>query len=128
MQRGIAVREAGSSPPRLVATGANEVRVPDEPAVAVQERFTPKTTTRASSPEIQEAEETGVSLSQGAAGSEAQALELACTSWAATSGLGDDSEGDEEVLACNTLERGLNLVCRAFDELIFPTTLVSFLV
>jgi hypothetical protein len=59
--------------------------MPDEPAAAVQDRVAPETTTRASSPKIQEAEGTGASLSQGVAGGEAQALELACTSWAATS-------------------------------------------
>jgi hypothetical protein len=74
-----------------------EVRVPDEPAAAVQELIAPETTTRAASLKIQEAEETGVSLSQGVVGGEAQALELTYTSWAATSGLGDDSEEDEEV-------------------------------
>jgi hypothetical protein len=36
-------------------------------------------------------------LSQGVVGGEAQALELTYTSWAATSGLGDGSEEDEEV-------------------------------
>jgi hypothetical protein len=84
--------------------------------------------TRDALPEIQEAEEMGASLSQGAAGGKAQALELACTSWAATSGLGDNSEDDEEVVARNTLERGLNWARCAFDELILPATLVSFLV
>jgi hypothetical protein len=51
-------------------------------------------------------------LSQGAAGGEAQVLELAYTLWAATSGLGDR----------------LNWVRRTFDELILPATSVSFLV
>jgi hypothetical protein len=67
-------------------------------------------------------------LSQGAAGGEAQVLELAYTLWAATSGLGDDSEDDEEVAARNTLERRLNWARRTFDELILPATSVSFLV
>jgi hypothetical protein len=58
------VREVGSSPPRPVAAGADEVRALDKPAAAVQERVAPKTMTRAASPEIQEAEETGASLSQ----------------------------------------------------------------
>jgi hypothetical protein len=44
-------------------------------------------------------------LLQGVASGEAQALELACTSWAATSESGDDAEDDEEVAARNTLER-----------------------
>jgi hypothetical protein len=69
-----------------------------------------------------------VSSSQAAASGEARALELACTPWAAVFGSGDDSEDDEEVAACNTLERGLNWVRRAFDELILPATSVSFLV
>jgi hypothetical protein len=73
-------------------------------------------------------EAAAAALLQGAASSEAQVLKLACTSWAATSGSGDDTEDDKEVAACNTLERGLNWACRAFDELILPTTLVSFLV
>jgi hypothetical protein len=55
----------------------------------------------------------------------AQSLELACAPWATTSGLGVDSEDDEEVAACNTLERGLTWARRAFDELILPTTSVS---
>jgi hypothetical protein len=122
------VRESESSSSGPVAAEVDEVIVPDEPATAVQERVAPEGTTRAASPEIQEAEETGASLSQGAAGGEAQALELACTSWAATSGSGDVSENDEEVVARNTLERGLNWACRAFDEIILPATLVSFLV
>jgi hypothetical protein len=69
----------------------------------------------------------GMTLLQGAVSGEAQALELACTSWVATSGSGDDTEDDEEVAAHNTLERGLNWARRAFDELILPATLVSFL-
>jgi hypothetical protein len=62
------------------------------------------------------------------AGSEAQTLELACNSWAATSGLGVDSEDDKEVAARNTLERGFTWARRAFDELIVPATSVSFLI
>jgi hypothetical protein len=122
------VGEAGSSPPRPAAAGADEVLLHDEPAAAVQERGASAGATRAASPEIQEAEETGASLLQGAVGGEAQALELACTSWAATSGLGDDTEDNEEVAARNTLERGLNWARRTFDELILPATSVSSLV
>jgi hypothetical protein len=84
--------------------------------------------TRATSPEIREAEETGASMSQGAVGREAQTLELVCTSWAATSGLSTDSEGDEEATARHTLECGMTWARRAFDELILPTTSVSSLV
>jgi hypothetical protein len=61
-------------------------------------------------------------LPQGATSGEAQTLELACTPWAAASEHGDD----EEVAACNTLERGLNWARRAFDELILLATSVSF--
>jgi hypothetical protein len=119
------VGEAGSSPPRPVAAGADEVRALDEPATAVEERAAPKGSARAASPEIQEVEETGASLSQAAGSGEAWALELACTPWAAIFGSGNDSE---EVAARNTLERGLNWEHRAFDVLILPTTSVSFLI
>jgi hypothetical protein len=54
----------------------DEVRVPDMPTAALQERVAPEDTTRAVSPEIQEAEEAGAALLQGAASGEAQALEL----------------------------------------------------
>jgi hypothetical protein len=84
--------------------------------------------TRAASPEIQEAEEAGASLSQGAMGGEARTLELACASWAASSRLGVESEDDEEVVARNNLERGMTWVRCAFDELILPATSVSFIV
>jgi hypothetical protein len=59
------VGEEGSSPPRPVAAEDEgvETRVPDEPAAVVQESSTPETMTRATSPEIREAEETGASLS-----------------------------------------------------------------
>jgi hypothetical protein len=40
---------------------------------------------------------------------------------------GDDAEDDEEVATRNTLERGLNWAHHAFDEMILPTTSVSFL-
>jgi hypothetical protein len=61
-------------------------------------------------------------------GGEAQALKLSCTSWAATSGSGDDIKDYEEVAACNTLECGLNWARHTFDELILPATSVSLLV
>jgi hypothetical protein len=124
------VGEKGSTSPRPVAANAEgvETSVPDEPATVVQESAAPKMMTRAGSPEIREAEETGASLSQGVVGSEARTLELACTSWGATSGLGIDSEDDDEVATHNTLERGMTWEHRAFDELILPTTSVSFLV
>jgi hypothetical protein len=69
-----------------------------------------------------------VSLSQGVVGSEAWTLELVRTSWAATSGLDTDSEGDEEAAMRYTLERGMTWVRHAFDELILLATLVSSLV
>jgi hypothetical protein len=124
------VGEEGSSPPRPSVAEAEgvETRVPNKPATVVQESATPETMTRATSPEIQEADETGASLSQGAVGSEARTLELACTSWVATSGLDVDSEDDEEAATRNTLERGMTWARHAFDELILPATSVSFLV
>jgi hypothetical protein len=51
-----------------------------------------------------------------------------CVSWAASSGLGADSEDDEEAAARNALEHGMTWARRAFDELILPATSVSFLV
>jgi hypothetical protein len=74
------------------------------------------------------AKETEASLSQGAAGGETRTLEFVCTSWAATSGLDADSEDDEEAATCHTLECGMTWARRAFDELILPTTSVSYLV
>jgi hypothetical protein len=68
--------------------------VPDEPFAALQEHVAPVDTARAASLEIHEVEEgAGAALLQGVAGGEAQTLELACTSWAATSESGDDAEG-----------------------------------
>jgi hypothetical protein len=120
------VGEARSSSPRPFVVGADEAVGPDEPATALQECVAPEEAARATSPEIQEAEEdAGAALLQGAAGGEAQTLELACTSWVATSEPGDDAEDDEEVAARNTLEHGLNWAHRAFDELILPATSVS---
>lgn len=122
------VGEEGASSPGPVAAEAEgvEARVLDEPAAVAQESAVPETVARAATSEIQVAEETGASLSQGAAGGEARTLELACTSWAATSGLDSDSEDDEEAAARHTLERGMTWARRAFDELILPATSVSF--
>jgi hypothetical protein len=122
------VGEAGSSPPRPVATEVNKVRALDEPTAVTQEQAAPERTVRVASPEIQEVEETGASLSQGVASDEVRGLELACTPWATVFESGDDSEDDEEVAMRNTLERGMNWVRRAFDELILPATSVSSLV
>jgi hypothetical protein len=103
--------------------------VPDEPIATLLKRVAPEYTTRATSPEIQEAEEgAGVALLRGAASGEAQTLKLACTSWAAPSRSGDDTEDDEEIAPLNTLERRLDWARHAFDELILPATSVSFLV
>jgi hypothetical protein len=121
------VEEVRSSPPRLVATDADKARVPDEPAATDQGQATPEGSVMTASPEIQEVRGTGASSSQGAARNEAQALELACTPWAAISESGDDSEDDEEAAARNTLEHGLNWAHRAFDELILPATSMSLL-
>jgi hypothetical protein len=119
---------AGPSSPWPVVAATEEDLVTSQPAAAPQERVAPEGTTRAASPEIQEAEEgSGIALSQGAASGGAQALELACTSWVAAFEVGDDTEDDEEAAVCNTLECGLAWVCRAFDELILPATSVSFL-
>jgi hypothetical protein len=120
------VGEAGSSSPHPVSTGADEAVGWDEPAADLQERAAPEEATRATSPEIQEAEEDmGTVLLQGAAGGETQTLELARASWAATSEPGDGAEDDEEVTTRNTLEHRLNWARRAFNELILPTTSVS---
>jgi hypothetical protein len=90
------VGEEGLPPHRSVVadTGDAETHVPDKPTAAILEPAAPETMTRAASPEIQEVEGMGASFSQGTAGGEAQTLELACTSWAATLGLGVDSEDD----------------------------------
>jgi hypothetical protein len=121
------VREAGPASPRPVATAAEEVLVPGKPATAPPEHVTPEAMTRAASPEIQEAEEdTGTDLLQEAASGKAQTLELACTSWAAAFESSDDTEDDKEVMACSTLECGLEWARHAFDELILPATSVSF--
>jgi hypothetical protein len=119
---------AGPSSLRPVVAATEEVLMPGEPATAPQERVAPEGTTRAASPEIQEAEEdTCAALSKGAVSGEAQALELACTSLATAFEASDDAEDDEEVAAYNTLERMLEWACRTFDELILPTTSASFL-
>jgi hypothetical protein len=123
------VREEGTSPPCPVAAEAEvvEARALDKSAAVAQESAVPETVARDTTPEIQVAEETEASLSQGAAGGETRTLELACTSWVATSGHAD-SEDEEEAATCHTLECGMTWARRAFDELILPTTSVSYLV
>jgi hypothetical protein len=109
----------GSSSPRSVAAGSDEVVVTDEPGAALQEHVAPEDTTRVASPEIHEDEEgADAALLQGAASGEAQTIELACTSWTAASESGDDAEDDEEAAARNTLGHGLNWAHRALDEMI----------
>jgi hypothetical protein len=121
--------EEETSPPGPVTVEVEDVtaRALDESAV-VQEFAVPETVAGATTLEIQVAEETGASLSQGAAGGDARTLELACSSWATATGLDADSEDDEEAAARHTLERGMTWARRAFDELILPATLVSFFV
>jgi hypothetical protein len=122
--------EEEPSPPGPVTVEVEDVasRALDEWAIVVQELVLPETVTRATTPEIQVAEETGASLSQGAAGGDARTLELVCSSWATTTGLDADSEDDEEAATHHTLERGMTWARRAFDELILPATSMSFLV
>jgi hypothetical protein len=122
------VGEAEPSSPRPAATTVEDAPAPDELPATPQEHVAPEDTTRAASLEVQEVKEgTGAALLQGAASSEAQTRELTCTLWVATSEFGNDAKDDEEVVARNTLECGLNWAHRAFDELILPATSVSFL-
>jgi hypothetical protein len=123
-------REEENSPPGPVTIEVEDVdaRAPDEPAAVVQGLAVPETVSRAITPEIQVAEETEVSLSQGAAGSDARTLELARSSWATTNGRDADFEDDEEAAVHHTMERGMTWARWAFDELILPSTSVSFLV
>jgi hypothetical protein len=123
----VVVTEERSSPPRPVAADADEACVLDEPAAADHGQAALEGSVRTTSPEIQEVKGTGVSSSQVAARNEAQALELACTPWAAVSRPGDDSEDEEEAAVRNTLERGMNWAHCTFDEFILPATSVSLL-
>jgi hypothetical protein len=124
------VGEEGASPPDPIAAEAEgfEARVLDDPDAIAQESAVPEMVARATTSEIQVVEETGASLPQGAVGGKARTLELACTSWAATSGLDSDSEDNEEATARHTLECWMTWARRAFDELILPATSVSLLV
>jgi hypothetical protein len=127
---GAVAGEVETSPPGPVTVEVEDVeaRALDEPAAVVQGLAVPETVARAITPEIQVAEETGASLSQGAAGGDAWTLELACSSWATTTRLDTDSEDDKEAAARHTLEHGMTWARRAFGELILPATSVSFLV
>jgi hypothetical protein len=99
-----------------------------QPVVVPQERNAPEGMTRAASLEIQEVgERSGVALPRDVGGDDARVLDLAHVPWMATLEVGDDTEDDEEFVVSNTLERELAWVHRAFDELILPTTSVSFL-
>jgi hypothetical protein len=122
--------EEETSPPSPITVEVADVetRALDEPAAVVQGLAVPETVARAIALEIQVTEETGASLSQGAAGGDARTLELTCSSWETTTGLDADSEDDEEAAAHHTLERGMTWACQAFDGLILPVTSVSFLV
>jgi hypothetical protein len=124
------VGEEEASPPGPVTVEVEDVgaRTLDEPTAVVQGLAVPETVARATTPEIQVAEETGASLSQSAAGGDARTLELVCSWWAATTGLDANSEDDKEAMAHHTLERGMTWACPAFDELILPATSVNFLV
>jgi hypothetical protein len=116
-----------SSAEPIVAT-EEEVPVLSQPAMVALERDAPEGTTGASSPEIQEAEESsGGALPRDVKGSEVRALELACTPQATVFEVGDDVEDDQEAAACNTLESRLEWVRCAFNESILPATSVSFL-
>jgi hypothetical protein len=124
------VGEEGTSSPGRVAIEVEGVNacVLDKPAAVAQELAAPEAAARATTSEIRVAEVMGASLSQGAACGEARTLDLACASWAATYGLGVDSEDDKETAARHTLERGMTWARRAFDVLILAATSVSFLV
>jgi hypothetical protein len=94
--------------PRPFAAATEEILGSGQLAAASQGHDSLEGTTSAASPEIKEPEEgKGAALSQGTMSTEAQALELAFTLWAAAFEDGDDTEDDEEVAACNTFERGL---------------------
>jgi hypothetical protein len=85
--------EEEASPPGPITVEVEDVetRALDEPAAVAQGLAVPESMARAITPEIQVAEETGASLSQGAAGGHARMLELACSSWATTVELDADS-------------------------------------
>jgi hypothetical protein len=72
-------------------------------------------------------EGSGAALPWNAGGDDAQILDLAHVPWATAIKVGDNTEDDEESVARNTLEHGLAWAHHAFDKLILPATLVSFL-
>jgi hypothetical protein len=137
------IGRVGPSSPQPAAAVAEELPGLRQPATVPQEHDAPEGVTkvaspqerdaskgarRAASPKTQETgENSGAALPRDDGGSDAQVLEVAHTSWAAAFEVGDDTEDDKEVAACNTLERGLAWARRAFDELILPAMLVSFL-
>jgi hypothetical protein len=113
-----------TSPPGSITVEVKDVetRALDEPAATAQGLVVPESMARAVTQEIQVAEETGTSLSQGAAGGDARTLELACSSWATTTRLDTDTQDDEEAATRHTLECGMTWARRAFDELILLVT------
>jgi hypothetical protein len=102
-------REEETSPPGPVIVEVKDVETHalDEPATTAQGLEVPESMAWAITPEIQVAEETEASFSQGAAGDHARMLELTCSSWATTTALDADSEDNEEAAARHTLERGM---------------------
>jgi hypothetical protein len=119
------VAEPSSVQPTVAVEEAPAV---SQPVVVPQERNAPEGMARAASLEIQEVgERSGAALPRDVGGDDARVLDLAHVSWTATLEVGDDTEDDEESVACNTLECELAWVRRAFDELTLPTMLVSFL-
>jgi hypothetical protein len=98
-----------------------------QPAAAPQERDYPKGVARDASPEIQEVGEgSSVAVPRDVESDDARVLDLVRVPWAAAFEVGDDTEDDEESVACNILERKLAWARRAF-ELILPAMSVSFL-
>jgi hypothetical protein len=97
-----------TSPPDPVAVEAEgvEARVLDESAAIVQESAVPETVSRAATQRFRWPRRRGAPFSRRA-GRRGRTIELACTLWAATSGLDADSEGDEEVTTRHTLECGM---------------------
>jgi hypothetical protein len=123
------VRAVDPSSTQPAVTAEEEVPASSQPAMVPQERDALEGTTRAASPEIQEAgESSGAALPRDVGGSDARVLELARVPWAAAFEVSDVVEDDKEIATCNTLERGLAWARYAFDELILPTTSVSFFV
>jgi hypothetical protein len=111
-----------------IVTTEEEAPALSQPAVVPQEHNAPEGMARDAFWEIQEAgESSSAALPRDVGGGDAWVLELACIPWTAAFEVGDNAEDDEEATVCNTLERGLAWARCTFDELILPTTSVSFL-